>query len=206
GWWAGAVALATVAVFTSIPIVLVRRLRLRWLGLFISKVFLTGLWVIYGAWMFLIPIIWPRDNPGIIVIGDWGKLSLLVNLVVVGAVGALMSCVWLGWYFAVSLVFDGHANEAGSTARTEDYKQFIRFRLTEETLTGFVIGIDFPHAPTAKEPHRDGSTLKPRLIDVFTLKCGPPAEPDNKAVPNDAASAVSSDVISNSFREGTDRR
>lgn len=94
-----------------------------------------------------------------------------------GWVGAVMSCVWLGWYFAVSLVFDGHANEAGSTARTEDYKQFIRFRVTENTLTGFVIGIDFPHAPKDENDPRNGSTLKPRLIDVFTLKCGPPPEP-----------------------------
>lgn len=89
-----------------------------------------------------------------------------------GLIGAVMSCVWLGWYFAVALVFDGHANEAGSTARTEDYKQFIRFRLTEDSLTGFVIGVDFPYAPpTDKDP--DGSALKPRLIDIFTLKCSP---------------------------------
>ena len=95
-----------------------------------------------------------------------------------GLIGALMSCVWLGWYFAVSLVFDGHANEAGSTARTENYKQFIRFKLTENSLTGYVIGIDFPHAPVDENDKRDGSTLKPRLVDVFTLKCGPAPEPN----------------------------
>lgn len=98
-----------------------------------------------------------------------------------GLVGAVMSCVWLGWYFAVSLVFDGHANEAGSTARTEDYKQFIRFKLTKDTLTGYVIGIDFPHAPVDESDPRDGATLKPRLVDVFTLRCGPPPEP-SKAI------------------------
>ncbi|HYX28462.1 MAG TPA: DUF998 domain-containing protein [Pyrinomonadaceae bacterium] len=95
-----------------------------------------------------------------------------------GLIGALMSCVWLGWYFAVSLVFDGHANEAGSTARTENYKQFIRFRLTRDTLTGYVIGLDFPHAPVDENDPRDGSTLKPRLVDVFTLTCGPTPEPN----------------------------
>ena len=78
----------------------------------------------------------------------------------------------------MSLVFDGHANEAGSTARTENYKQFIRFKLTEDTLTGYVIGIDFPHAPVDENDKRDGSTLKPRLVDVFTLKCGPAPEPN----------------------------
>jgi len=96
--------------------------------------------------------------------------------VLAGLIGAVMSCVWLGWYFAVSLVFDGHANEAGSTARTEDYKNFIRFRLTEDSLTGFVIGIDFPYAPP-NENAPDGSANKARLIDVFTLKCGPPLRP-----------------------------
>ncbi len=107
----------------------------------------------------------------------WRLEPALAIWLLAGLVGAVMSCVWLGWYFAVSLVFDGHANEAGSTARTEDYKQFIRFRVTKDTLTGFVIGIDFPHAPKDKNDPRNGSTLKPRLIDVFTLKCGPPPEP-----------------------------
>ncbi|MDQ3773747.1 MAG: hypothetical protein M3461_04960 [Pseudomonadota bacterium] len=29
------------------------------------------------------------------------------------ALGAILSCVWFGWYFAVSLGFNGHNNEAG---------------------------------------------------------------------------------------------
>jgi hypothetical protein len=103
---------------------------------------------------------------------------IFATCLLAGLIGALMSCVWLGWYFATALVFDGHANEAGSTARTEEYKHFIRFRLTKDTLTGFVIAIDFPHAPQeADDPYRDGSTLKPRLVDVFTLRCASPPEP-----------------------------
>ena len=104
--------------------------------------------------------------------------SFFGTCLLAGLIGALMSCVWLGWYFATALVLDGHANEAGSTARTEDYKHFIRFRLTKDALTGFVIAIDFPHAPQeGDDPYRDGSTLKPRLVDVFTLRCASPPEP-----------------------------
>jgi hypothetical protein len=82
---------------------------------------------------------------------------------VAGGVGAILSCVWLGWYFGVALAFNGHANEAGSTARIEDYKQFIRFRLTNDTLTGYVIGID--------HPGQRGKDLKARIVDKFTLRC-----------------------------------
>jgi hypothetical protein len=93
--------------------------------------------------------------------------------ILAGLIGAVMSCVWLGWYFATALVFHGHANEAGSTARTEEYKHFIRFKLTKDTLTGYVIAVDFPQAPQqpSEWPTKGGHNLKPRLVDVFTLRC-----------------------------------
>lgn len=81
--------------------------------------------------------------------------------VVAGFVGVLSSCVWLGWYFATALAFDGHNNEAGGAARIERFKQFIRFRLTDEGLTGFVVAID--------DPEEDGNKLRPRLVDVIHL-------------------------------------
>lgn len=62
---------------------------------------------------------------------------------------------------AVALLFHGHNNEAGDAARIEKFKQFMRFRLTEHDLTGFVIAVD--------EPKQSGSQLKPRLIDVIYL-------------------------------------
>jgi hypothetical protein len=73
----------------------------------------------------------------------------------------LMTCVWFGWYLAVSLAFQGHNNEAGGAARIEAFKQFIRFRLTENELTGYVIGVD--------KPQTNGSALTPKIIDVFTV-------------------------------------
>lgn len=86
---------------------------------------------------------------------------LVVACLVAGAVGLLMACAWLSWYLAVSLLFHGHNNEAGGAARIEKFKQFIRFRLTEDDLTGFVIAVD--------EPKEHGSQLRPKLIDVIYL-------------------------------------
>lgn len=78
--------------------------------------------------------------------------------------------------------FNGHNNEVGGAARIENYKQFIRFRLTKNTLTGYVIAIDdvscigqpvlengSPKVSNNKVVKKDGSYLKPKLIDVFKL-------------------------------------
>jgi hypothetical protein len=87
---------------------------------------------------------------------------LLVSFIL----GALFSCIWFGWYVAVSLAFHGHNNEAGGGARSERYRHMIRFKLTENSLTGFVIGIDNPVTDFS-----DKSNLpKFRLVDVFTIQ------------------------------------
>lgn len=126
-------------------------------------------------------------------IGTWIAFEinpLLATIILAGLIGAVMSCVWLGWYFAVALVFNGHANEAGSTARTEDYKHFIRFRLTKDSLTGYVIAVDFPQAPQKGDAKKSGANLKPRLVDVFTLKCNAnPATPWEEIEENPKAQA-----------------
>jgi hypothetical protein len=92
---------------------------------------------------------------------DFKGWSMLVPITLASVFGALLSCVWVGWYFAVCLEFNGHNNEAGGAARIERFKQFIRFRLTEDDLTGYVIAID--------EPKTKGRLLAPRVIDVFRL-------------------------------------
>jgi hypothetical protein len=171
------VALITVVLMAVLTITVVDQLKLEHLKFLINRRVLPLLWSIYGAWMVALPFLMQKKTPGLGFIVGHPFVNLAIACLLAGALGALMSCVWLGWYFAVSLVFDGHANEAGSTARTEEYKQFIRFRITKETLTGFVIGVDFPHAPKEGDAHqKDGSTLKPRLIDVFTLKCRAPGQ------------------------------
>jgi hypothetical protein len=73
-----------------------------------------------------------------------------------------MSCVWLGWYIAVSLEFNGHYSEAGGAAMIEEYKEFVRIRLTKDSLKAYVIGID--------QPLSKGSDLKVKIIDVFELR------------------------------------
>ena len=98
---------------------------------------------------------------------NWGDPAEVVTLCrIVGAalIGALLSCVWLGWYLAVSLAFNAHNNEAGGGARTEQFRHLVRIKLTRDSLTGYVIGIDEPVASFDGNP-------KFRLVDVFTISC-----------------------------------
>jgi len=100
----------------------------------------------------------------------WNSLSpwwMIVPIAIASVFGALLSCVWVGWYFAVCLGFNGHNNEAGGAARIESFKQFIRFRLRPNDLTGYVIAIDCPE--------EDGGKLEPKLIDIFQLKAVEPS-------------------------------
>ena len=89
--------------------------------------------------------------------GWWQPIPILIA----GVFGAFLSCVWLGWYFGVCLAFHGHNNETGGAARIERFKEMIRFRITPDSLTGYVIAID--------DPQRDGKLLHPHLIDIFHL-------------------------------------
>ena len=81
------------------------------------------------------------------------------------ALGAILSCVWFGWYLAVSLGFNGHNNEAGGASRSDSYRHFIRFRLTATELTGYVIGVDEPAASFTTA----GAKPRFRMVDVFTI-------------------------------------
>jgi len=93
-------------------------------------------------------------------LGRWG----LIPAFLAGCVGAVTSCVWFGWYLAVCFVFNGHNNEVGGAAQIEEFKQFIRFCLTENGLTGYVIAVDHPQ----ESEHRD--RLCPKIVDVIKLK------------------------------------
>ncbi|MES1244468.1 MAG: hypothetical protein ABUT39_22880 [Acidobacteriota bacterium] len=133
----------------------------------------------------LLLALWLAWGGGLLAVAWWQRTTQSVNassFLLALFLGAVFSCTWLGWYLAVSLCFDGHNNEAGGGARIERFKQIIRFRLTVEGLTGYVIAID--------EPKADGSKLEPRVIDVFEVRPEPespgtdrrPAdEPLNKA-------------------------
>lgn len=119
--------------------------------------------IVYGVLMLLLPIYvpaWMGMESTSSTMPAW--LSVTLSSAIAAPLGSLLSCVWLGWYFAVSLGFNGHDSFGGGAARIERFKQFIRFKLTRDTLTGYVIAVD--------DPKINGSELKPRLIDVFELK------------------------------------
>lgn len=121
-----------------------------------------------------------QKKVGFLLITAWVALGLGVLSTVAGAepvavnvwrllyaflLGALFSCIWFGWYLAVALAFNGHNNEAGGGARSEQYRHLIRFKLEEHQLTGYVIGIDQPITDFT------GTDLpKFRLVDVFTVE------------------------------------
>ena len=90
-------------------------------------------------------------------IGWWRLIPIFMG----GVFGAFLSCVWLGWYLGVCLGFNGHNNESGGAARIEKFKQMVRFRLTKNSLTGYVIAV--------RDPQRCGRCLHPEIVDIFHL-------------------------------------
>ena len=91
------------------------------------------------------------------------------TLLLVGYFGAYFTCLLIGWYFLLCLQWNGHGNEAGGAARVDAFRQFIRFRLTADTLTGFVVAIDAPSA--------DPAALRPYIVDVFQIAPEAPGGP-----------------------------
>ena len=146
-WRAWVAAVLAVLVFAVLGNQLARR-GLRWL--------LLAAWLAHGALLLWLPFALPDAEPS-----SDARVHVL-KLVAVAALGLLMSCVWLGWYIAVSLEFNGHYSEAGGAAMIEEYKEFVRIRLTKDSLKAYVIGID--------QPLSKGSDLKVKIIDVFELR------------------------------------
>ena len=112
-------------------------------------------------------IVWIVLGVGTIVAASWGGDPHAVSWMrICGAffLGLFFSCIWFGWYLAVCLAFNGHNNEAGGGARAERYRHFVRFRVEEDVLTGYVIGFDEPVEDFRKE------TPAFELIDVFTVR------------------------------------
>lgn len=138
-----------------------------------SRFLLAVLWFVYGSVMLTLPYItrmfFPLPPVFTELSGWWGLIPALVA----GAFGAVFCCLWTGWYFGICFAFNGHNNEVGGAARIEEFKEFIRFRVTPQGLTGYVIALD--NVSVVGEPDKDGRIqdgrdLRPKLIDVFHLR------------------------------------
>ena len=138
---------------------------------------LAVLWAGYGALMLFLPkivsLFYTANAPYKPTFANFTGWYGLVPAFVAALVGAIICCLWTGWYFAVCFAFNGHNNEVGGAARIEKFKQFIRFRLTREGLTGYVIAVDnvgmIGELDKSGKQRMDGNDLAPKLIDVFHL-------------------------------------
>ena len=88
-----------------------------------------------------------------------------MSVAVVAYFGYYLSRVWFSWYLAISLLFNGHNNEAGGAARIEGFKHILRIHVQDKELTVYVIGFDYAKTDIGK--------LKLKLVDKFTLSCQP---------------------------------
>lgn len=138
-----------------------------------SRFLLIVLWLVYGSVMLTLPymtrMFFPLPPVFRELTGWWGLLPALVA----GAFGAVLCCLWTGWYFGICFAFNGHNNEVGGASRIEAFKEFIRFRVTREGLTGYVIALDDVSVVGEADQDgrvKDGRDLKPKLIDVFHLR------------------------------------
>lgn len=137
-----------------------------------NRLLLSLLWLAYGWFMLSLPDITRMFFPLPAVFTDWTGWWSAIPVLVAGVFGAVFCCLWTGWYFGICFAFNGHNNETGGAARIEEFKEFIRFRLTPEGLTGYVIAIDDVSAVGEEDKDRrkkDGRDLRPKLIDVFHL-------------------------------------
>lgn len=197
----------------AVPFVLIRRGA--W-GTWVAAILLVGLatlvgeyllkrnsrlglplaWLVFGGLMLALPYLTaPADGLSSPFLQPrfWQSWYGVWPALLAGGVGAVLCCVWFGWYLGVCFVFNGHNNEVGGAARIEDYKEFIRFRVTAKGLTGYVIAVDKvsvidenvtdENGKDVKDEagnvlKKDGESLEPRLIDVFhlTIKGGEQAQ------------------------------
>jgi hypothetical protein len=104
------------------------------------------------------------------IVGAWTGLSTtslwypLAAGALIASGGALIGSWILGIYLMTSLAIYGrHSNEAFSSLRIEDWKQFLRLRIgSDGTLSIFVVGIDRVARRWQKRELNGETTLVPR--------------------------------------------
>ncbi len=141
-----------------------------------SGFLMLAVWLIYGAVVVASPFmarqffhpLTAKELIDLFVTGHFGQISDFwiagaLLLAVAFYVGYRMSRLWFSWYLGVSLLFNGHNNEAGGAARIEGFKHILRIKVEKTKLTVHVIGFD--------QAETDIEDLKPRLVDKFELHC-----------------------------------
>lgn len=147
--------LATRGWVIAVPMVLASWLVFvpaRWLYMRDHKLMVTLLYLVQG--LGAIAALWVVPWPAIANTG-WHIWVL------VAALGLFVVPMQFGFYVLTASAWNGHNNEVGISARLPRYKQWIRFHVTPERLTGYVIAFDDPTA--------GGQDAKPYLVDVFTI-------------------------------------
>ena len=157
-WWSAAAVAAYLATNFVLAPLLARAPWSRWVRASITAI----------VWLALVAALWI----GILVGADATMVYAITpaeRLVLMGAssvTAMLLGCAHFGWYLAVMSSLGFHNNELGGAARADQFRQFIRFRVTERAVTGYVIGLD----QVVDTKHRKhGATLAPFVIDVFEI-------------------------------------
>lgn len=189
-WRAVLIALGLILIFSGLSIPYTR-IAIDGLGAHAmrrSSAILIFLWVVYGAALLTLPLIFhrrgilsvPRTDqfspdyyssflpPSVVnwlagnTPSDTHAWTLeIISLFCAVGLGFLLSMSFLSWYFAVAMVFQGHNNEVGGAGRVEKFRHILRICLTKNDLTCYVIAFD--------EPKVDGDKLDLKLVDKFTL-------------------------------------
>lgn len=104
-------------------------------------------------------------------VAEWSDWRVRALAVIVGALLAIIPCCCLfTWYLAVAALFDAHNNEVGGAARVTQFRQLIRFKLSGEGLTGYVIAIENTKGVSELAALRDPKTgIQFKVVDRFTI-------------------------------------
>lgn len=161
GWLIAAVTIAAMLIaFAPLGKVMYRRA---------PAVLVTALWLIQGLGT-IAALYWGPWGP---VSAPWWSSTALALLV-----GGFVVPMQFGFYLLTCGAWSGHNNEAGITARATACKQWIRFHVTRDALTGYVIGIDDPTVRRSV----------PRLVDRFVIAPAPVSHQAAPAPADDASS------------------
>lgn len=124
----------------------------------VPSILLALLWVAQGG--VLLYLVWSH-NASTELAGWYRSLAGF-------GLGALIVPIQFSWYLLVAGSFDGHNNEIASAMRSTQYKQWIRFHVTRDRVTGYVIAIDDPCGPPTRKG-QPNPAVEPKLVDAFAL-------------------------------------